>query len=358
MVKFTYDRFVTFLRDIRDGRYSKNEAVNVMYDFMQDPDFLRSNFLPKDSDMELVQKYSKEMYKLFGSLDCLKVLKKCLKENLPDFNRSHAAFVFTIAFRVTKNCKSREEKLAKVKPNYSDDDIDRTERAIQEHSRQASKLIELCFMIVDDQAETISERSGLNSEFVHNAICYVPEPRYIRRNTVGTQYMDILLSGLLKYIYRERIPTEYIAKWDEFFVPIVGRDNQYEVAVKIVSDGRKYTKKYVDEYGALDSYVDEAMATMTNYALNVLERAPLEMKDHMLDLYAKKIGRMVSNGDNAQDIVSNIMNLDSNKYPTLWNALSKYKNKFMELMGTSMNVPIEASDPTPAPSADAVTFPD
>ena len=114
----------------------------------------------------------------------------------------------------------------------------------------------------------------------------------------------------------------------------------------------------MDEYGALDSYVDEAMATMTNYALNVLERAPLEMKDHMLDLYAKKIGRMVSNGDNVQDIVSNIMHLDSNKYPTLWNALSKYKNKFMELMGTSMNVPIEASDPTPAPSADAVTFPD
>ena len=66
MVKFTYDRFVTFLRDIRDGRYSKNEAVNVMYDFMQDPDFLRANFLPKDSDMELVQKYSKEMYKLFS----------------------------------------------------------------------------------------------------------------------------------------------------------------------------------------------------------------------------------------------------------------------------------------------------
>ena len=348
MVKFTYDRFITFLRDIRDGRYSKNEAVDTMYDYLQDRDFLRANFLPKDSDLEEVQKYSKEMYKLFGSLDCLKVLKKCLKENLGDFERSHAAFVFTIAFRVTKNCKTREEKLARVKPNYSDSDIDRIERDIAEHSRQASKLIELCFKIVDSQAKTIAERSGVNSDFVHNAICYVPDPRYIRRNTVGTQYMDILLSGLLKYIYRERIPTESIVKWDEFFVPIIGRDNQYEVAVKIISDGKKYAKKYVDE----------AMASMTNYALSVLERAPLEMKDHMLDLYAKKIGRMVSNGDNTQDMISSIMNLDSNKYPTLWNALSKYKNKFMELVGTNMNVPIVPTDSTPAPSSDAVTFPD
>ncbi len=338
MKTFNYPRFIDFLQSVRDRDYTKEAAADILLDYFDDPSFGAAFYSPNpDIDQEKLRKYQKEIYELLGTRRMMGILIDSIElEGCDCFDRTTACFLYSVAYRAMqasnhrlKDARDAEKSLdAGYTQKYSRSDIEKIEQGASEINDRAYDLLRICKKIVRRDAKRIEADTNLNRDFASQLLLYVPKTNFIENHQIGL-YMNTILRGLYGYVHANRVSTENV-KWDKVFQYILGEKSIYEAATSILLEGNNRIDQYCDKNGEIDPYVEEAWDTLSQFALEALEKSPADIQSHMMDLYTKKVNRMISNG--SKDIRVNMLKISPNRYPELTSAVSKYSDRLKELL--------------------------
>ena len=70
---------------------------------------------------------------------------------------------------------------------------------------------------------------------------------------------------------------------------------------------------------------------LTRFALKALNQAPASIRDQMIELYLKRLNKMLK--DHHIDLRVDLRTIDSFRFENLWETVKKYKSKFDDILG-------------------------
>ena len=185
--------------------------------------------------------------------------------------------------------------------------------------------------LVDFDASRLSNKTGLPKKFCKIALCSCPEPTFIPKFRLG-QWLYNLLAEL--YAMAENEPERFSKgyygstpkyNWNRFFATLFGEDNVVECSSYIILEGIKRISTYKSDK------VEMVWKSLTAFALENLEEAPSGVREHMLELYIKRLDAMFANG--TFDTRVNLLELDKREYPELMKSVDKYSDKIRTIIG-------------------------
>lgn len=184
--------------------------------------------------------------------------------------------------------------------------------------------------LVEYEAGKLANKTGLPKKFCKNVYCSCPEVEFIPKFRIGYWLFNIL-SEL--YAMAENEPEKFTKgyygsipkyNWHRFFSAVFGEDNVVECSSYIILEGLKRISTYKSDK------VEMIWKSLTAFALENLEEAPSGVREHMLELYIKRLDAMFANG--TFDTRVNLLELDSKDYPELVRTVDKYADKIRTIV--------------------------
>lgn len=347
--RFSFKSFVEFLNDYKQRTYTSNDAMRIMQEFILDDSFVDAMFDPnQDNTSPTTNDLILQMYGLLGRKRIMKLVIDALKsygesEGYKNISRSVAAFVFTVAFKNSEANHAREEELDyKYNHGQMDDyDYPSLKNELEEYSACISKLIHITKKIVKKPAKALAKETNLPRDLLESVLCYMPERKYVSKSQIS-QYLDYIQNGLYPYIYRTHFDVdEARVKWEPLFMYLFGESNILDACLSILITNKKDTiGDLTDDIGKIDDLVLDAWDSLTLFALSEIESAPDSIKNHLMEIYGKKVNFIIRNGSSLDDLRLNALDiLDDNsfksQYPGLYGTIFKYKDRFSSIMGNN-----------------------
>jgi hypothetical protein len=275
------------------------------------------------------------LYAEFGKLENLERLDKILSDAEEDdfkyarsvatFASSIAAFTLDVTPMAINEAKADMNNGKLTKSAYQD------ARAQGEHIMElAEDVMSAARGLVEYRAGKLANKTGLPKKFCKSAFTTCPDATFIPKFRIGYWLMNIL-SEL--YALAEKEPEKFTKgyfngtpkyNWEKFFSELFGEENVVECSSYIILEGIKRISTYKSEK------VESIWRSLTAFALRNLEEAPSGVREHMLELYLKRLDTMFSN--ETYELRVNLLELDKKDYPELVETISKYSDKIRSLI--------------------------
>lgn len=270
-----------------------------------------------------------DLYNALTMPDVLKMIITIIEdEGYDEYTRSAAVFLNSIAEHATdRNNKTADD----VRDQLKSGEMSSSEaRKIKENLEKYIPLIEKCMKtakkIIKGDAKTLSKSTNLPKEICYSAMLMVPDTDLIPHNKVQF-YLNAVLADIYEKASQNEARLSYgKVKWYLFFSFIFGKNNIADTATAILLEGVNRIDKYKDAPGY--DNVHFFWTSLTDFALEQLDRAPEHVRTHMLDLYVKKLDAMFKN--NTYDLRVDILKLPS-RFNNLIKSVSSYTDKIKEI---------------------------
>lgn len=323
---FSYKEFTDFLEEI--GEYGDKKRRKIMNSYLSSDDFYGWLFKPAQPDKKVAMDINEMMSKMYDLL-CKKKVMKVIIETIDyygtDFyTRSTATFLFSI---VRFALDAIDEKTAAVMREFESGTMNRSEKKVEmdginKYSIVVSKLNDMCNKIVAHDAKMIERTTGLPREIAKSILKCIPEKKFIEKFKVST-FTNMVLNELYANVndWGEEIGD---VDWKPFFKELFGKENTLDVATFILLEGRHRIK------GFSGKSLDYVWESLTGYALEELDKADLNSRNQMIELYIKRLAKMVKNG--TFDVRVDLLSLSEKKFPNLTKTIRDYKDQIVEIL--------------------------
>lgn len=323
---FSYKEFTDFFEEI--GEYGNKKRRKIIHSYLVSDDFYGWLFKPQP-DKKVTTDINEMMSKMYDLL-CKKKSIKAINETIEyygvdQYTRSTATFLFSI---VRFSLDAIDEKTATVMKEFESGNINRAEKkenmdVINKYSIVVSTLNDYCNKIVAHDAKSIERNCDLPKEIARGILKCIPEKKFIEKSKVST-FTNIVLNELYANVndWADELGD---VDWKPFFKELFGKENTLDVATFILLEGRHRIKGFNGK--ALD-YVWESL---TAYALDELDHADLNSRNQMIELYIKRLAKMVKNG--TFDVRVDLLSLSEKKFPNLTKSIKEYRDQITEIIG-------------------------
>lgn len=321
---FDYEKLIRKLREF--NKLSKSKQEGLIEDILTDKNF--AEFLYKPKGIPNLATVVGDMYAGLSKPAVIKTIVRYVEdEGYEEFNRTHAAFLYNLCNLAleTNNDREKERVEKKRSGTMSNKEFQETGDRIEEYAKLINRLFKCVKKINKKSANSLSEESNVSGAIVKAAMYSVPTPAMIDRFKIG-RYLDVMLTNMYDKIEEKRINVDS-ANWRVFFKELFGKDNLAEVATFLLLEGHNRRDKYsCDE-------VIRCWDSLTEFALKQINDSPEMIRDHMMELYLKRVARMFTNGtyELRVDMLS-IPKLSGYKYPNLTDTISKYLDKLEDVL--------------------------
>lgn len=324
---FSYDELMDFLKEINE--YSDKKRRKILNAYLTSDDFYGWLFKPTQPDKKVSLDISTMMSNMYDEFCKRKVLKALIDTidyyGADSYTRSAATFIFSI---VRFALDAIDERTAEVMKDYENGSINRSSKkeemdAIDKYSITVSKLNEFCNKIVKRDAKLIERSTDLPREIAICILKCVPDKRFIEKFKIST-FTNIVLNELYANVndYAEEIAD---VNWKPFFKDLFGKENTLDVATFILLEGRHRIK------GFNGKSIDKVWESLTKYALEELDNADLNSRNQMIELYIKRLDKMVKNG--TYDVRVDLLSISEKKFPNLTKSIREYKDQITDIIG-------------------------
>lgn len=322
---FSYKEFIDFLEEI--GEYGNKKRRKIMHSYLKSDDFYGWLFKPQ-TDKKVSMDINEMMSKMYDLL-CKKKSIRALTETIEyygtdQYTRSAATFIFSI---VRFALDAIDEKTAAVVKEFDSGNINRAEKkdnmeVINKYAMLVSELNDQCNKIVAHDAKTLERSTGLPREIARSILKCVPEKKFIEKFKVST-FTNIVLNELYANVneWGEEISE---VDWKPFFKELFGSENTLDVATFILLEGRHRIK------GFNGKSLDYVWESLTKYALETLDKADLNSRNQMIELYIKRLAKMCKNG--TFDVRVDLLSLSEKKFPNLTKSIKDYRDQITEII--------------------------
>lgn len=324
-MSYNYDELTRLLEDCGTMRTEKFQKRLMR--ILTSSDFKDAIFRPNRSDTTANQKIA-NIYKAACKSKVVDEIVDAIDEyGYRNLDRTNACFFITLVNLGVDviNQKSTEVADAKEHADISNRKAEEVIRKMEKYQRTLNDLLKFSRKIVKTDAKIIARESGVPKDFCIVAMYSSPDPEYIDRYKVGF-YLNTLLSNLYSVVNLGNLDWDFDdIDWRAFFKGVFGKSNLVEVATMILLEGVKRIDKYQNNHE-----VKECWDSLTTFALSELNKAPETIRDQMIELYLKRLNKMLSN--HGIDLRVDLRAIDNFKFENLAKTVDQYKDKINAIL--------------------------
>ena len=215
---------------------------------------------------------------------------------------------------------------------YDHDEIGESEynrnlKKLEAYKDDLSEILSMARRIVKPKAKSLARKTGLPKEICISALFTVPGSNYVDTYKNGFYLKTLLgnLYGFVNYNYADFDVDFDEIDWEEFFRTLFGRERIADISSLILLEG----------VGRINSYENEREVracwdAITHFALKSLNKAPESIRDQMIELYLKRLNKMLA--DRNIDLRVDLRMIDEFRFENLVNTVAKYKAKIDDIM--------------------------
>lgn len=319
---FDYDSALYLLQDFDRMRPKKRKKI--IKSLFYDDDFIKWLFQPKK--VPNLNSLVTDMYVEFTKPVVMEAMIDAVKEEgYHEFTRSHATFMFSVANIAIQGNNETLDEISSKKKNgtLSPREIRERIERVDDSNDVVADLLKIAKKIIKRDATRLSKETRLPMYVCITALHSVPESKYVDRYKIGF-YLNNLLNSIYSDVEANGDFQKHV-RWRAFFREIFGEENVVEAATFILLEG----VHRVDKYQNSDD-VRECWDSLTTFALRDLNDAPSQIRQHMIELYIKRIDKMFAN--RSFDLRVNLLDLSKRLFPELSETVDKYADKISEIL--------------------------
>lgn len=330
-MKYDYDSAIGLFENA--GKMRQEKFQRRLMQLLESEDFKNAIFRPNRAD----DTADKKIMELYSAACKSKVIDEIVgamdDRGYRNLDRSDACFFISLVNLGidVMNTKTSDIADAKKSGKVSNREAEQVVRKMERYQRSLNELLKYAKKIVKRDAKTLSRETGLPKEITMIALYSSPDPIYIDRYKVGF-YMNTLLATLYSVVNAG--PTNWIdfedVDWRAFFKGVFGKSNVIEVATLILLEG----VKRIDKYDSIA--VRECWDSLTTFALGELDKAPETIRDQMIELYLKRLNKMLSN--NGLDLRIDLRTIDNFKFANLAKTIEQYAGKINSILDSAKGI--------------------
>jgi len=298
--------------------------MKFLLGLFQDDDFMEYLFNPKRTENT-----ENEIISLYQQITKPKVVRAIADmiedEGYDEFDRSTATFINSIVNQglAYNNERLEEASSAKRTGDLSNHDFNETKNTAEKYNQYIAELMKVSRKIVKPEAKRLSNDTNIPKYVCILALKSVPETKFVKNYKVP-YYLSNLMNNIYAEVDRIGDFSEHV-NWKEFFKIIFGKDNVIEAANFILLEGVNRIdkcKNSKDVHACWDS--------LTSFALRELNDAPEQLRNHMLDIYIKRITKMFAN--RSFDLRVDLTKIDDSAFPKLAKSVTGYFDKITKIL--------------------------
>lgn len=335
MAKYNYDELIELLEDV--GRIRTDKFQKKLMRILTSQDFKDAVFRPDRSDNTSNKKIM-EVYKIACKHKVIDEIVDAIDEyGLRNLDRTNACFFITLVNLGIEviNTKSSEVADAKERGDISNRNADDIIHKMEQYQRSLNELLKYSRKIVKTDAKVLSRESGVPKDMCVIALYSSPAIEMIDRYKVGF-YLNTLLSNMYAVVNLGNMDFDFEdIDWRAFFRGVFGKANLVEVATMILLEGVSRIDKYNNRE------VKECWDSLTTFALTELNKAPETIRDQMIELYLKRLNKMLSN--HGIDLRVDLRSIDNFKFENLAKTVDQYMDKINAILGSAKSIMKEKS---------------
>lgn len=329
-MKYDYDYAISLFENAGNMRQEKFQRK--LMNLLESDDFKNAMFRPNRAD----ESASRKITELYSAACKSKVIDEIV-ETLDDrgyrnLDRSNACFFISLVNLGIEimNTKTSDIADAKAKGKVNSREAEQVVRKMEKYQRSLNDLLKYAKKIVKVDAKTLSRESGIPRNICSIALYSSPDPVYVDRYKVG-YYLNTLLATLYSVVDATGGAIDFEdVDWKPFFRGVFGKANLVEVATLILLEG----VKRIDSYKS--NAVHDCWDSLTTFALSELDKAPETIRDQMIELYLKRINKMLSN--NGIDLRIDLRTIDNFKFSNLAKTVEQYADKISNLLDSAKGI--------------------
>lgn len=322
------DKIIDVLQNL--DRMNRKRRRKFFTMLLFDKQFIKWLFQPEKT-ANLTQ-IVEDMYKEFTKPISIAALIDVIEyEGYTEFNRSHATFITTICnIAIDKNNEElKSYDKAKKDPSVPRIKLRGWAEGIDRSNLLVAKLLKKARKIVKRDASVTAKDARLPKYIAVAAYTTVPEPKYVDRFKIG-----YYLNNLLNTIYSDVEENgEFLddVKWRRFFADVFGKENVVECATFILLEGVHRIDKYRNSKDVMYCW-----DSLTEFALEELNKSPDNTREQMIELYIKRLDKMFSN--KSFDLRTDLLDIPKMIWPNLWKTVQKYAKQLGEILNRGFDV--------------------
>lgn len=222
-------------------------------------------------------------------------------------------------------------------------DYQRSIGRLEDYQDDLNTILKIVRRVVKSKARALSMKTRVPKELCVSAYFSVPGPEYLDQWKLGF-YLKTLLGNIYGYVNvaSDDFDCDYDdCDWGLFFKTIFGSNRIPDVASLILLEG----------VGRLSNYdnateVRACWDAITQFALKALNRAPESIRDQMIEIYLKRLNKMLANHD--IDLRIDLRCLDNFRFENLAETVEKYRKKIDAIMGSARKLANASPETAPA----------
>ena len=305
-----------------------------LLNIITDDEFLMAIFKPEiasNEDKDLIAAMVSQVYDAASKRSVISAIADAISDHgYYDLNRASATFLVTLVNLGMASIDSKASDLGRAKDHneISSSDFNRGMAKLNRYQDDLQTLVSYARKIVKPKAKNLYSRTGMPRTICTVSLFSVPGAEYIDTYKLGF-YLKTVLGNLYGIV--DSSPQLFEKDFDEidwktFFGVIFGKDRLPDIASLILLEGVESIKRY-ENFGD----VKECWDAVTNFALKTLNQAPASIRDQMIELYLKRLNKMLSDHD--IDLRVDLRMIDSFRFENLWGTVKKYADKIDAVMG-------------------------
>lgn len=319
----TINKVIVALRNF--PHLNKKKRFRIIEELLYDEEFISWLFQP--DEVPNLTEIVEELYTELVTPDVIATIVRVMDvDGETSFNRSVATFLTTVAnIAIQQMNEDLDDYDSKRKQSYvSQRDRKKMSMYADEMNKLISKLIKRARTIIKKDAKVLSEECRLPRYLCVNALTSIPDPKYVDHSRIG-YYMNTLFTSIYSDVnmYGD---FESRPRWKPFFKVLFGKDNVVEVATFILLEGVHRIDKLHDH----PTDVRACWDSLTEFALEELNDSPTAVRDHMIEIYMKKLDKMFGNG--TFDLRVDFRKIDDFDFPKLAETIDKYADKLTSIL--------------------------
>ena len=313
---------------------SSDRLRRKLLNLLSDDEFLMAVFKPTVTGDETKEALNVKIQQVFDAASKRSVVSAIADaisdHGYFDLSRASATFLVTLVNLGMATIDTKASDLGREKDHneISDRDYSKGMAKLNRYQEDLQTILSYAKKIVKPKAKVLSSRSGLPRAVCSMALFSVPGAEYIDTYKTGF-YLKTILGNLYGMV--NLTPSEFDTDFDEvdwksFFGTIFGKDRLPDIASLILLEGASDVEKYENLADVKDCW-----NALTRFALKALNQAPASIRDQMIELYLKRLNKMLK--DHHIDLRVDLRTIDSFRFENLWETVKKYKSKFDDILG-------------------------
>lgn len=300
---------------------------------LTDEEFLMAVFRPTGGPGYGKEDLSAKIAQLYDAASRRKTIS-AISDALDDYGyggmgRPSAVFLVTLVNLGMASIDAKATDLGRQQDHddISNRDFNRHMERLDDFQDDLFNILKVAQKIVKGKAKNLAHDTSLPKEICMSALFSVPSPDYLDQFKIGF-YLKNLLGNIYGFVNMNAEEMDFDfddVDWKLFFTAVFGKTRVPDVASLILLEGAGNIDKYKNAH-----YVRECWDSLTQFALKTLNHAPESVRDQMIELYLKRLNKMLA--DHSIDLRVDLRTIDNFRFENLADTIIKYKSKIDSVM--------------------------